>query len=325
MKNKGLKIFLIIVSIIIIPVVGVKTYFEIDSAIYEHKIDEINTSPVKSPVEHKTMAMDGYDVHYFVSGKENKDAIVFLHPACSDHRAFDQQVDYFSKNYCVITIDLIGHGLSKANESKDKIDASSEHIEKILEAEGIDKTHLVGISMGSMIAQYFALNNPDKVKSLTSLGGYSINDKSKVLANLKESINFGLLFRAIFSMNSYKKKTAEITCNTEKGKALLYKTASLYDKKSLMVMPGIPTIIQDRDSITPSYPMLILTGENDSDAVKKMEEDWHSKITNSEFAILKSAGHCANFDSPSEFNLLVNDFIEKVDGQPSELITASNK
>ncbi len=323
-KHKGLKIFLIIVLIIITPIVGVKTYFEIDAAIYEHKINEINTSPVTSSIEHKTLNLDGYDVHYFVSGKENKDAIVFLHPACSDHRAFDQQIDYFSKNHCVITIDLIGHGLSKANESTDKIDASSEHIEKILEAEGIDKTHLVGISMGSLIAQYFALNHPDKVKSLISLGGYSINDKSKVFENVQGSINVGLLVKALFSMNAYKKETANITCNTEKGQALFYKTASLYERKSLMVMPGIPTIIQDRDSITPSYPMLILTGENDTDAVKKMEEDWHSKITNSEFAILKSAGHCANFDSPSEFNALVNDFIEKVDGQPSELITASN-
>jgi pimeloyl-ACP methyl ester carboxylesterase len=123
---------------------------------------------IKSSIENKTLKMNGYEIHYNVSGKENNDLIVFLHPAFSDHRAFDQQIDYFSKDYRVITIDLIGHGLSKANKSKDKIDASSEHIHKILESEGHDSVHLVGVSMGSLIAQYFALQYPEKVKSLTA-------------------------------------------------------------------------------------------------------------------------------------------------------------
>jgi hypothetical protein len=88
--------------------------------------------------------------------------------AFSDHRAFDQQIEYFSKDYKVITVDLIGHGFSKANKSNNKIDASSVHIKKILESEGHDRVDLVGVSMGSLIAQYFALQYPDKVKSLYS-------------------------------------------------------------------------------------------------------------------------------------------------------------
>ena len=109
------------------------------------------TVKVESSIEHKTLKMDNYEIHYFVSGKENNDLIVFLHPAFSDHRAFDQQIDFFSKKYRVITIDLIGHGLSKANKSKDKIDISSKHINEILKKEGFDNAHLVGVSMGSLI------------------------------------------------------------------------------------------------------------------------------------------------------------------------------
>jgi pimeloyl-ACP methyl ester carboxylesterase len=71
---------------------------------------------IEPSIEHKTLKMDGYEIHYFVSGKEHNDLIVFLHPAFSDHRAFDQQIDFFSKEYKVITIDLIGHGLSKAKK-----------------------------------------------------------------------------------------------------------------------------------------------------------------------------------------------------------------
>lgn len=90
------------------------------------------TVQIESSIEHKTLNLDGYEIHYYLSGKENNDPIVFLHPAFSDHRAFDLQIDHFSKDHRVITIDLIGHGLSKANRSTDKIDASSEHIRKFL-------------------------------------------------------------------------------------------------------------------------------------------------------------------------------------------------
>lgn len=308
MNHKRKKRFLIILLTIIMPVLGLKTYYEVDNAIYENEISKMNlqTKQIESLIEAKILKQDGYDIHYYVSGKENNDLIVFLHPAYSDHRAFDQQIDYFSKDHRVITIDLIGHGLSKANISKDKIDASSKHIEGILEIEGFDKAHLVGVSMGAWIAQYFALKNPDKIKSLTALGGYDINKKSKVV----DSANFSLIFRTIFSMKSLRKKTAEITCSTEKGQALFYETSSLYERKSIMVMPGILTMIQDRENITPKYSTLILTGEFDIDSNKKMAEEWQSNITNSEMFMVKNAGHCANIDKPLEFNKLVETFVQ---------------
>jgi len=42
---------------------------------------------IETSIEHKTLNMDGYEINYNVSLKENNDLIVFLHPAFSDHRA----------------------------------------------------------------------------------------------------------------------------------------------------------------------------------------------------------------------------------------------
>lgn len=292
---------------------GLKTYIEIDRVIYENRIDKMNiqTDRFESLIEHKMLKMDGYDIHYFVSGKENNDVVVFLHPAFSDHRAFDQQVDYFSKKYRVITIDFIGHGLSKANKSKDKIDASSKHIEKILEIEGFDKVNLVGVSMGALIAQHFALQYPEKTRSLTALGGYNINKKNKEVGKAQKFSNFGLVLRAIFSMKSFRKKTAEITCKTEKGQALFYGTSSLYERKSFLVMQGLQNVIKDREIRKFMYPTLILTGEYDIDLAKKMANEWHLEADNSEYFMIEHAGHCANIDTPLKFNELVDGFIQK--------------
>ncbi len=269
------------------------------------------TVQIESSIEHKTLKMDGYEIHYNVSGKENNDLIIFLHPAFSDHRAFDQQIDLFSKNYRVITIDLIGHGLSKANKSKDKIDTSSKHIENILDIEGFEKAHLVGVSMGSLIAQYFALNYPDKIKSLTALGGYDINKENKEVEKAQRSSNMSLIFRAIFSMKSFRKKTAEITCKSKKGQALFYETTSHYERKSFMVMQGLQNIIKDRKDIKIEYPTLILTGEFDIELAKKIAKEWHTYLDNSEYFIIENAGHCANIDKPFVFYKVVKEFIDR--------------
>jgi len=255
--------------------------------------------------------MDEYEIHYFVSGKENNDPIVFLHPAFSDHRAFNQQIDFFSKDHRVITIDLIGHGLSKANKSKDKIDVSSKHIHEIMKIEGFEKAHLVGVSMGSLIAQYFALNYPEKTKSLTALGGYDINRENKEVSKAQRSVNFKLVIRAVFSMKSFRKKTAEITCKSKKGQTLFYETTSHYERKSFMVMQGLQNVIKERLNIKPQYPTLILTGEFDIELAKKMAKKWNSEISNSESKIISDAGHCANLDKPLEFNEIVKEFIER--------------
>ncbi len=267
------------------------------------------TVQIETSIEHKTLFMDGYEIHYNVSGEENKDLIVFLHPAFSDHRAFDLQIDYFSKDYKVITIDLIGHGLSKANKSNDKIDASSEHIHKILELEGNDGANIVGVSMGSLIAQYFAIQYPDKVRSLIALGGYDINKENKEVEKAQRAANLGLIFRAAFSMKSFRKKTAEITCITKTGQALFYETSSFYERKSFLAMQGLQNVIKYRKIIKPKYPTLILAAEFDIELAKKLAKEWHGNLENSEYFMIKDAGHCANMDNPLEFNWLVKEFI----------------
>ena len=268
------------------------------------------TIQINSPIEHKTLKQDDYEIHYYVSGKENDDLIVFLHPAFSDHRAFNQQIDFFSKKYKVITIDLIGHGLSKANKSKDKIDVSAKHINEILEIEKAKNAHLIGVSMGSLIAQYFALEYPEKTKSLTAVGGHDINKENKEIGRAQISQNLGYIYRAIFSMKSFRKYAASLTTKTQKAQALFFESTSNYERKSFLVMQGLQNIIKDRKEIKLQFPTLILVGEFDIELAQRMSKEWYDELENSEYHLIKDAGHCVNMDKPDKFNALVMDFIE---------------
>ena len=56
-----------------------------------------------------SISSDGVDIHYEVHG-EGEPALVFIHGWSCDRSYWRAQVEYFAKQYQVITIDLAGHG-----------------------------------------------------------------------------------------------------------------------------------------------------------------------------------------------------------------------
>lgn len=265
----------------------------------------------KKKVNHKQLQIEGTQIHYYVSGGSNDPCILFIHPAFSDHKAFEQQLSFFSKKHKVITIDLIGHGLSKANKSKDKIDDSTEHILQILGQEKVNRLHLVGVSIGALVAQYFAFKYPERVQSLVALGGYNIHVNNKEVEKAQRGVNLGLIFRAILSMKSFRKKVASMTCSSKKGQDLFYETTLHFQRKSFMVMQGLQNIIKDRDNIVINYPTLVLVGDEDIPLAKKMAKQWHRELENSEYNEITGAGHCANIDQPLQFNQRIESFFSR--------------
>ena len=166
---------------------------------------------ISTPVDHKLLKRENYNIHYYVSGNPSGELIIFLHPAFGDHRCFDKQIDFFSENYRVITIDLLGHGLSQPGKGTDKIDASIDHILSIMEMEGFSNAHFAGVSMGTLIGQYFALNYPEKVRSMTILGGYNINSDNKEVMKAQRAEGIKWIFKALFSMRSFRRYLASAT------------------------------------------------------------------------------------------------------------------
>ncbi len=257
---------------------------------------------MNSRINHKTIENNGNKIHYFVSGNAAGETIVFLHPAFGDHKCFDRQIDYFSPNYRVITIDMLGHGLTGTGKSKDTIAATTTHISEILKAEKIEKIHIAGVSLGSLLAQDFALKFPEKILSLTALGGYNINKEQKEIAKSQGKEMLKWLLKMIFSMNSFRKYTASVSAISKSAQDSFYESAKHFTRKSFTVMSGLGKLIANRD-VQRNYPLLILSGEKDSDLALKMAKQWHEEDPDSKFFIIKNAGHCANMDNAEEFNL----------------------
>lgn len=313
MMINRMKIFLLILLIIIAIVLIVKIYFEVDARRYEKYVDESSAIKIEVPtsaVEHKKLEQEGYDIHYFVSGTLEGDLIILLHPAFSDHTVFDAQIDALAENYRVVAVDLIGHGLSQIRKSDDKIDASAKHIVEIMEREGYSSAHIMGASMGSLIAQYVGVEYPSRVKSLTVLGGYDINRVNPKLSKAQNSSNIQMMLRAMLSMRSFRKYGSGITAYTTEGKMKFYESMRLYTRKSFLVMRGFMNIIKDRN-FTANYPILIMVGEYDVPLALDLARGWHRDLEGSEYVEIDNAGHCANLDNVEQFNNTLLNFIHK--------------
>lgn len=315
-KMNKQKILLITFCVIAVLLVSFGIYYTVGNHKYENKITELKENgkmnlQIKNKIDHKTIEYNGNTIHYFVSGKENGETIVFLHPAFGDHKCFDKQIDYFSPNYRVITVDMLGHGLTGVGKSKDKLTATAVHIAEILKAENQDKIHIIGVSVGSLLAQDFALKYPEKILSLTALGGYNINKEQAEITKSQSKEMFKWLFKMIFSMDAFRRYVGKTSVINELEQVRYYESAKHFTRKSFIVMSGLGKLIANR-SVQRNYPLLILSGEKDNELSLKCAKQWYEdEPINSQMFIIENAGHCANMDNADVFNNIVMSFLTK--------------
>jgi pimeloyl-ACP methyl ester carboxylesterase len=270
---------------------------------------ETRDSRVNALVERKTLEQEGYSIYYFTSGNREGETIVFLHPAFGDHRCFDGQVDYFSRAFRVITVDMLGHGLSRAGKSGDKISSTPARVAEILAREGVEKAHVAGVSLGSLLAQDFALKYPGKTLSLTILGGYNINREQPEVAKAQRGEMFKWLFKMIFSMDAFRRYAASTTAVTPAARARFYESARSFTRKSLAVMTGLDDLVANRPGARRDYPLLLLSGEKDLALAVRLTRQWHEDDPGSQMHVIENAGHCANMDNPVKFNEILMKFL----------------
>ena len=275
-------------------------------------ITEILNCQIESKRIDKILVKDGYKIHYFIGDIKDRETIMFIHSAFSDHTCFNKQIDFFSEKFNVITIDLLGHGLSKVGKSKDKIDTSIEHINEILKKESINTIHIVGVSIGALIAQCFAQQHGEKILSLTAVGGYNTSYKSKEIEKIQRKEMFKWIFKVIFSMDSFRRYLASVSVIDKVEQIRFYESTKGFSRKSFTIMSGASKFISEKTDTIRPYPLLILVGERDQEIAKKVSEQWHKEEVQSEFLFIKDAGHCANMDNSEMFNKVVFDFIVKL-------------
>jgi 3-oxoadipate enol-lactonase len=117
----------------------------------------------------------GSRIYYEVDG--DGPALTFVHAGVAHLRMWDVQVEEFKDRYTVVRHDERGFGKT---QTEDVPYSNSDDLRRVLDHLGIERTHLVGNSRGGMISLDFALQWPERVRSLTlvgsGIGGFDNDD-----------------------------------------------------------------------------------------------------------------------------------------------------
>ena len=124
--------------------------------------------------------LDDIRIHY-LDNERNAAPLIFLHGFTLDHRTWRMQSVYFDKRYRVILVDSRGHGLSEVPKTNYARSDRVRDLLNLLDYLNIEKAHIVGLSMGGTTGIGFALDNSDRLLSLTlastGAAGYSAGPK----------------------------------------------------------------------------------------------------------------------------------------------------
>lgn len=101
--------------------------------------------------------------------------IIFVHEFGADHREWETQVRYFSRAYRCITYNARGYPPSDVPEDPELYgwEFSVEDIAAVMRGTGIDRAHVVGLSMGGYAALQFGLRYPGKASAIVAAGAGS--------------------------------------------------------------------------------------------------------------------------------------------------------
>ena len=261
-------------------------------------------------MQHKTVLAQGETVHYWIAGNENaSDCIVFTHGAAADHTMFEMQVPCFSDYYTVILWDVPMHGLSRPYHPFTYQD-TAEILHSILQKENIDKTFLVGMSMGGYPSQHFAAMYPEMVKGFVALDttplGFRYYSKSD-LWWLKRVALMAECFTASLLKTSMALSVSESDYSYQKMLSMLEPLTKVEIIQQMQI--AYDYFIAENRDVDFSFPVLILAGEKDSTGkVKAYCKEW-AKQTGYPLHFIKHAKHFSNGDNPEQVNAEIDSFI----------------
>jgi pimeloyl-ACP methyl ester carboxylesterase len=257
-------------------------------------------------------------LHYTKYGAADaKEKLVFIHEVLLDQDMWLKQVDYFSKEYEVITIDMRGHGKS-GEDANSKLE-EWENLKMIIEKEGLSKVHICVYGLYANSALNLALWKPDVVVSLCLISpnfpGKAINDS--IFINQISSANGDALRK---DWEAASKSNFNLVVQGKDPKRTIDKWTKNYAQSKisnhLIEKEAFPKQYLKRinfDAELPiNQPVLLMTGAYEFDYYKSNILDLRKSFSQAKNAEIKAAGKLVNLENATLFNQLYFSFLKSL-------------
>ena len=270
-----------------------------------------------------TARVNGLSLFYEEAGQGTP--LVFVHEFAGEARSWHLQVRFFARRYRTIAFNARGYPPSDVPEDPKAYsqDQAVDDIRGLLDALGIRKAHVCGLSMGGYATLHFGLRHPERALSLVVAGaGYGSvpGDRERFRRDVEETARRferdGMKAVAEFYTKGptrvqFKDKDPagwqefyDMFCaQSARGHALTMRGVQ-------MSRPSVYELEAGMERMT--VPTLIVTGDEDEPC---LEPALFMKrtIRSSGLVVMPKAGHTVNLEDPETFNRAVLDFLTAVD------------
>ena len=242
--------------------------------------------------------------------------VVFLHGIGGGADAWAPQLDFFGKDRRALAWWMPGYGDARLS-SESSFDGLVDRLDDLLDATGIDRLHLVGHSMGGMIAQLFAARQPARPVSLCLVGTtpvFGSRDGSFQKAFVEARL------RPLEEGRTMPELAPEMVAGMvgdgvdPEGRRIaidvMGRTPEEAFRASIHTIVTFNALALLGDIVAPT---LLLGGSKDVNAPAQTVEKMTGKIAGARFALIEGAGHLPNLERPSTFNALLASFITEVE------------
>ena len=250
--------------------------------------------------------------YYFFNKKEQKIPIVFIHGVGLTHEIWDPQLDFF-KERSTLSYDILGHGKSTLEKEKISFDDFSDQLINLMNELNINKIHLIGFSIGSLIARNFATRYSEHLQSLILLGSiYKRSDEQQKIVNQR------------FEQAKKELKLSRQALKRWFTDKYLENNPDIYNKISNILsannMPNFLKVYElfvnhknDEALEKIKVNTLVMTGENDVGSTVEMSKELDNILQNSQLKIIKDGKHLCGIECADEVNLVIKKFVEQND------------
>lgn len=247
---------------------------------------------------------------------QSSEWVIFIHGAGGSSAVWYKQLKDFQREFNLLLIDLRGHGKS-ADLPRDiwnkhyTFEAVTEDIIEVLNHLSTPPAHLMGVSLGTILARQLAELQPHRVKSLILAGAITrLNVQSRVLVFLgntfKRVIPYMWLYR-LFAFIIMPRKQHEESRNlfVREAQKLCQKEFIRWFKLTSDINPLLK-FFKEKDL---GIPTLYVMGDQDVMFLEPVK-NLVNEHTNSVLTILEKCGHVVNVEQPDRFNQLSMAFIK---------------
>jgi 3-oxoadipate enol-lactonase len=242
--------------------------------------------------------------------------LVLLHGWSLDLRMFDDQVPAFSRRFRVIRLDRRGFGRSSDGED---VTWDAADLAAVLDAVGVERAHVLGMSQGATVALAFTLAHPDRVARLVLHGapaprGFGLRWNGPDRWPLEEyrtiAAREGLeAFRRAWLAHPL----MHIPPGHDRARRRRDEMVAAY-RGGVLLDPRppsgpVPTPTMD-DLERVAAPVLVLTGEDETPYFRIVADALAYAIPGARRAVIPGGGHLINLIEPARYNEAVIAFLE---------------